>query len=89
MTAYFKQRTLSDIPLGDIEAKLQEAVIEDPELKDTTNLSVKIEDRGLFKDHIVHLIGKVGNEKEKQRVEEIVDTNTGRELKVSNELHVG
>lgn len=88
VTKFFKERDLFGLALDEIEGKLMDAVIEDPELEDTTNISVDIEEKGAFKDHLVHIIGKVKNNEDRDRVQEIVEKNTRKEMKISNELVV-
>jgi hypothetical protein len=88
ITKFFKERDLFGLSLDEIEQKLMDAVIEDPELEDTTNISIDIEDKGAFKEHLVHIIGKVKTKDDKDRVQEIVEKNTRKELKISNELAV-
>jgi len=90
MTEFFKKAKIKDLSLDEISNNLQEAIIEDPELSDTTNISVKAEDEdeGETKESVIHLIGKVKNEKDKARAQEIVEKNTGREMEISNELKV-
>ncbi|MFP4564621.1 MAG: BON domain-containing protein [Spirochaetia bacterium] len=70
-------------PEEELEKHLMKAIIDDPLIRDKTNISVKHEDGDL------HLIGKVGSEDEKQRVEEIVKVNTREEKTIVNELTVG
>ena len=88
VTKFFKERDLFGLSLDEIEEKLMDAIIEDPELKDTSNISVNIEDKGAFKDHLVHIIGKVKTTDDSDRVQEIVEKNTRKEMKISNELVV-
>ena len=88
VTKFFKERDLFGLSLDEIEKKLMDAIIEDPELDNTTNISVNIEEKGAFKDHLVHIIGKVKTKDDRDRVEEIVEKNTREEMKISNELVV-
>ncbi|MDA3958933.1 hypothetical protein [Oceanispirochaeta sp.] len=63
-----------------IEKHMQSAINEDPLLKDPTLISVSLtstDDTKLFE-----LIGKVGDQKEKDRVEEIVRKNSADNAKV-------
>ena len=84
MTEFFKKTQIKDLSLGDISNNLQEAIIEDPELTDTTNISVKAEDTRGSKEPVIRLIGKVNSEADKAR--EIIEKNTRNEMKVANEL---
>lgn len=86
ITEFFKNIRIKDLALDEISNNLQEAIIEDPELSDTTNISVKAEDERGSKEPVIHLIGKVKNEAEKARAQEIIEKNTRNEMKVANEL---
>ncbi len=88
MTEFFKHTRIKDLSLDDISNNLQEAIIEDPELSDTTNISVKAEDESGSKQPVIHLIGKVPSESGKARAQEIIEKNTHNEMKVANELVV-
>ena len=41
MTEFFKNTKIKDLILDEISNNLQKAIIEDPELADTTNIAVK------------------------------------------------
>lgn len=88
MTEFFKNTRIKDLSLDDISNNLQEAIIEDPELTDTTNISVKARDESGSKEPVIHLIGKVKSEADKARAQEIIEKNTRSEMKVANELKV-
>ena len=88
MTEFFKKTKIKDLSLGEIAHNLQEAIIEDPELADTTNVSVKAEDESASKEAVLHLIGKVSSEADKARAQEIIEKNTSNEMKIANELTV-
>lgn len=88
MTEFFKSTRINDLSLGDISNNLQEAIIEDPELSDTSNISVKAEDESGSKEPVIHLIGKVNSAADKARAQEIIEKNTSNEIKVANELAV-
>jgi len=75
-------------PEPDYEKVVQEAIIHDPIIEDSDNVSVSFEDKGLGKAEI-HLIGKVGSEKQKQRAQELAETNTPDKIEVINEIAVG
>jgi hypothetical protein len=88
MTEFFKKTKFKDLSLDEIEHNLQEAIIEDPELSNTTNISVKAKDESGSKEPVIHLIGKVKNEADQARAQEIIEKNTHNEMKVANELVV-
>jgi hypothetical protein len=67
-----------------LENKLLEAVIQDPEVEHPTNISVFIRDEG--GKQYVHLIGKLVDEKERDRVEEIARSSTGTDAIIVNEV---
>lgn len=71
------------IPEKELEKHLMQAIIDDPLIRDKTNISVNHEDGDL------HLVGKVDSDDEKQRAEEIVRVNTREEKVIVNELSVG
>ena len=66
---------------------VQEAIIQDPIIEDSDRVSVKFEDKGLGKAEM-HLIGKVGSEKQKQRALELAESNTTDKIEVINEIIV-
>ena len=69
--------------------KLLDALTEDPDISDPSNISVTVEDQGLGKPRIFTLIGEVSNEREKNRAEEIVKIHTPETDIVRNELVTG
>ena len=70
-----------------LEKKLREALIEDPEIQDATNLSATIErEKG---DTVARLLGKVKTELEKARAEELVRNNVPADVEIDNQLTVG
>lgn len=71
----------------DFEKVVQEAIIHDPIITDSDNVSVSFKDKGLDKGEI-HLIGKVSTEKQKQRAQELAETNTTDKIEVVNEIVV-
>ncbi|MFW5711634.1 MAG: hypothetical protein ACOCXF_02360 [bacterium] len=88
MTEFFKNTPIKNLSLDDVSNNLQEAIIEDPELSDSTNISVKARDESGSKEPVIHLIGKVKSEADKARAQEIIEKNTRSEIKVVNELAV-
>ena len=88
MTEFFKNTQIKDLSLDDISNNLQEAIIEDPELTDNTNISVKARNESSYKETVIHLIRKVKSEADKARDKEKKEKNTRSEMKVANELTV-
>jgi hypothetical protein len=72
----------------DYQQVIQEAIIQDPIIEDSDNVSVSFDDKGLGKGEI-HLIGKVGSEKQKQRAQELAEINSKDRVTVVNEIVVG
>ncbi len=68
----------------DLERVLMEAIIQDPEIGDATNISVivKKEDG----ERVIHLLGKLDTEKERDRALELAETNSKKQYKVVNEI---
>jgi hypothetical protein len=71
----------------DFEKVIQEAIYHDPIIEDSDNVSVFFKEKGLGKGEI-HLIGKVGSEKQKQRAQELAVTNSKDKVTVVNEIVV-
>lgn len=72
----------------DYEKLIQEAIIQDPKIKDSDHISVKMEKKGALKAGEIHLIGKVSSQEQKQRAEELAEINTPDNLTVVSELVV-
>jgi hypothetical protein len=75
-------------PEPDYEKLVQDAIIHDPEIEDSDNISVKIKDGGLLGKDEMHLIGRVGSEKQKQRAQQLAASNTKRQVHIVNEIVV-
>jgi len=75
-------------PEPDYEKLVQEAIVQDPEIEDSSNISVAIKDGGLLGKDELHLIGKVGSEKQKKRAQALAESNTKRQVHVVNEIVV-
>ncbi|MCF7949727.1 MAG: hypothetical protein K9M94_14150 [Spirochaetia bacterium] len=88
MTEFFKNTKIKDLTLDEISNNLQEAIIEDPELSDTTNIAVKAKNESDSKEPVIHLIGKVASEADRARAKEIIEKNTSNSIKVANELAI-
>jgi hypothetical protein len=70
----------------DLRRKLLEAIFQDPEIKNVTNVSVVIDDtKGSM---TVHLLGKVPTGRGRERAAEIVRNNVPRDAVVVNEIGV-
>jgi hypothetical protein len=74
-------------PGPDYEKLIQEAIIQDPIITDSNNVSVSFNDKALGKGEI-RLIGKVGSDEQKQRAQELAESNTTDKIEVINELVV-
>ena len=72
--------------LKTIEKHMQTAINEDPLLKEPDLISVSLSESG--GDKLFELIGKVGDQKEKERVEEIVKKNSADKAKIKNSLTI-
>jgi hypothetical protein len=77
---------LGQVDIKELRKELQSALNEDPLITDSTNISVDIQRDGK-KPHLP-LIGKVQDQKEKQRAEEILTVNTRDNATISNDLKV-
>jgi len=71
----------------DFEKVIQEAIYHDPIIEDSDKVSVSFKDKGFSKREI-HLIGKVGSEKQKQRAQELAEINSKDKVTVVNEIIV-
>lgn len=72
----------------ELEQKLMDVILEDPELVDTTNISVQYTPKSKSEDGVIELIGSVKSEQDKRRVEEIAKVNTREEIEIKNSLKV-
>jgi len=70
-----------------LEKKILQYIIEDPEIRDATNLSVLVSKEG--RERIIRLIGKCPTEKGKERAEELARENSSSRFKVVNDIIVG
>jgi len=68
----------------DLERVLMEAIVQDPEIGDATNISVVIKKED--GDRVIHLLGKLDSEKERDRALELAETNSKSKYKVVNEI---
>ena len=68
-----------------LRKKLLEAFVEDPEISDSTNISVTFDDTQMKE---LHLIGTVDDEKSLKRAEELARENSGKDITVVNDLIV-
>jgi hypothetical protein len=69
-----------------LRKKLLEAIFQDPQIRNVTNVSVVIDDaKGSM---TVHLLGKVPAERGRQRAAEIVRNNVPDDAVVVNELGI-
>lgn len=82
----FKKLDLKKVDAEELQKELQSALDEDPLITDASNISVNI-NREDNKPHLT-LIGKVSDEREKLRAQEILEENTKDNATISNELLV-
>ena len=75
-------------PEPDYEKLVQKAIIQDPEIQDAPNISVKLKDGGLLGKDELHLIGTVSSEDQKRRAQELAESNTKRQVHIVNEIAV-
>jgi hypothetical protein len=71
----------------DLEKNLREYLVEDPEIRDATNLSAAIVNDG--GKSVVQLIGKLQTQKEKDRAEELVRNNVPQGMGIDNQIVAG
>lgn len=75
-------------PGPDYEKVVQEAIIQDPEIEDFHNIAVELKSGGLLGKEELHLIGKVGSKRQKQRAQELAESNTKNQVHIVNEIVV-
>ncbi|MFW5827641.1 MAG: hypothetical protein ACOCU4_06095 [Alkalispirochaeta sp.] len=73
----------------DIKQNLLEAIVEDPEIGHSTNITVNIRAGSQGSGPEIELVGKVDSEKDKARTEEVVRVNTAGEASITNNLILG
>ncbi|TVR61640.1 MAG: hypothetical protein EA426_03100 [Spirochaetaceae bacterium] len=69
-----------------VEKTILEAIKQDPLVVDKTNVSVTFGDS---RKKELHLIGKLGDEKQRERVREIAGKNTPTDVEIHDEIVVG
>ncbi len=72
----------------ELEKNLMQALIDDPEIGDSTNITVNFDPFANSKKGKIELLGKVESELDKNRAEEIAKVNTKDEVEVLNNLNV-
>jgi hypothetical protein len=72
----------------ELHEKLLAALREDPELTDTTNISITIGDTALSGKKKIEIFGKLNNEREKSRAEEIIRLKTDKDSAIINNIKV-
>jgi len=80
----FSDLNWDGISASELVSHMQQAINEDPLLKNPDLISVTLE--GSPRDRVFTLIGKVSDENEKKRAEEIVKNNAKEHASVKNEL---
>ncbi len=81
---YFMQKSWKDMEAEELVRELNKAVNEDPYVRDPAAISVTAERKGT--DPVITIVGHAPDEKVKDRIEQIVTTNTNDEISVRNEL---
>jgi hypothetical protein len=84
MNKAFEELDWGSTDLKTIEKHMQTAINEDPLIKDPSRISVSLSDSGGNK--VFELIGKVNDENEKHRVEEIVRKNSRNTAEIKDSL---
>lgn len=84
MGYYFMQKSWKDMDAKELVRELNKAINEDPYVRDPAAISVTVEREG--SNPTVVIVGHVSDRKVKDRVEQIVTTNTKEEIPVRNEL---
>lgn len=70
-----------------LKRELLKAIVEDPEIDDSTNIGLDITHE---KDKVseIAIVGAVSSERDRQRAQRIVEVNTHDEVAIRNELKV-
>ena len=71
-----------------LESHLKTALSDDPRLRDDTDITVNVENLGIFKGTRVQILGKVRTEEKRKAAEEVVRSNIEKRTEVRNELKV-
>ena len=90
MKTYIPNRILinrEELENRDLQKKLLNAIQQDAEITDPTNISVNVEKQH-GKTGKIELFGEVNNESDKSRAEEIVRKNTDHNIKVINSIKI-
>lgn len=72
----------------EVEQRLQQAIVQDPEIGEPSRISVSVEKGGMFRGNELHLIGEVRSEKDRARAEEIVRRSTEDSAEIRNEIRI-
>lgn len=85
----FMKTSWRAMKIHDIKQNLLEAIVEDPEIGHSTNITVDVRAGAEGSDPEIELVGKVDSEKDKARTEEVARVNTAGEASITNNLIVG
>jgi osmotically-inducible protein OsmY len=66
--------------------RIQKAINEDPEIENSTKISVTSKKTGLLKGDEIHIIGKVTKAGDKERALNIARNSVAKKMKVVDEL---
>lgn len=72
----------------EVEAKIQKAIAEDPEITDASRITVYMKKGGLFRKSELRLVGTVTNELDKKRAQELAEYNITKKLVLVNNINV-
>ena len=85
----FQQTSWKKMELKELRSQLFDAITEDPQIGNASNIAVNVHSGDSGADPIIELAGKVDTAQDKARAGQIVAVNTGDEAKVTNNLVVG
>lgn len=84
----FLKTTWNAMEKEELEKNLMQALIDDPEIGDSTNITVNFDPFANSNKGKIELLGKVDSELDKNRAEEIAKVNTKNEVEILNNLNV-
>ena len=73
---------------SELEAKIQKAIAEDPEIIEASKISVYLKKGGLFRKTEIHLIGKVSSDLDKKRAQQLAEYNISKKIVLVNDIKV-
>ncbi len=72
----------------ELEAHVQKAIADDPEIVDASKISVYLKKGGLFRKAELHLIGKVSSDLDKKRAQQLAEYNMTKKVVLVNDIKV-